>query len=107
MNISANPMNYTGKELYRVTKSQSINKVSIIDHAVTVNGYITFVDDKNGAEVEILSIDTNEGVFATNSATFKETFYDIVEMLGTPVEIVVGHGTSKNGRDYIYCDIAE
>ena len=105
--IISNPMDYTGKELYRVTKSQSIKKVSIIENAVTVNGYVIFTDtDKDGNEIEILSIDTNDGAFATNSKTFIESFLDIVEMLDTPVEIIVGHGTSKNGRNYIYCDIA-
>lgn len=105
--IISNPMNYAGKELYRVTKSQSIKKVSTIETAVTVNGYVIFTDtDKDGNEIEILSIDTNDGAFATNSKTFIESFLDIVEMLGAPVEIVVGHGTSKNGRNYIYCDIA-
>ena len=105
MKIITNSNNYEGKELYKMTKSQSINKLSTLTESVTVSGFVLFEDDKNDNVVEILSLETNAGVFATNSATFKETFLDIVEMMGTPVEIVVGHGTSKNGREYIYCDI--
>lgn len=107
MRIINSSKDYTGKELYRITKSQSIKKVSTIENAVTVNGYVIFTDtDKDGNEIDILSIDTNDGVFATNSKTFIESFLDIAEMLGIPTEIVVGHGVSKNGRNYIYCDIA-
>ena len=107
MRIINSSKDYTGKELYRVTKSQSIAKVSTIENAVTVNGYVIFTDtDKDGNDIDILSIDTNDGVFATNSKTFIESFLDIVDMIGLPVEIIVGHGTSKNGRNYIYCDIA-
>ena len=105
MKIITNSNNYEGKVLYKMTKSQSINKLSTLTESVTVSGFVLFEDDKNDNVVEILSLETNSGVFATNSATFKETFLDIVEMMGTPVEIVVGHGTSKNGREYIYCDI--
>ncbi len=108
MRIINSSKEYTGKELYRVTKSQSIKKVSTIETVVTVNGYVIFTDtDKDGNEIDILSIDTNDGVFATNSKTFIESFLDIVGiMIGFPIEIVVGHGVSKNGRNYIYCDIA-
>lgn len=107
MRIINSSKEYTGKELYRVTKSQSIKKVSTIETPVTVNGYVIFTDtDKDGNEIDILSIDTNDGVFATNSKTFIESFLDIAEMLGIPAEIIVGHGVSKNGRNYIYCDIA-
>lgn len=106
MRVINSSKNYEGRELYKMTKSQSINKVSTLTESVTVSGFVIFEDDKNDNVVEILSIETNAGVFATNSATFKETFLDIVEMMGTPVEIVVGHGTSKNGREYIYCDLA-
>ncbi len=100
---------YAGKEIYKMTKSDSIQKLSTIDGMFSVLGFILYEDEKaDGTTVPILSIEssTNE-VFATNSATFIRSFMDIMTMMDyeLPIDIVVGHKTSNKGREFIYCDL--
>ena len=107
MNIIKTSRDFTGAELYKATKSQSIKRMSEVTGTVTVNGYVKYEDVKeDGTAVTILSIITNDGIFATNSSTFIRTFEDIVTlMVELPIDITVGHDTSKNGRSYIYADL--
>ena len=67
--------------------------------------------DKSGNEITCISVqDANTGeVFSGQSATFRESFLDVVEhildMEETPdmFFIEVLHRTSKSGRDYLIC----
>ena len=106
MEIITNTNNYTGKELYKLTKSNSVKRMSDIseDAVVTVNGYVAYVDDDS--ENTITAIDTPDGAYATNSTTFARTLGEIVEIMGEfPIDIMVGHGVSKNGRSFIFADL--
>ena len=100
---------YAGKEIYKMTKSNSIKKMSEIDGVFGCLGFIYYEDEKtDGSTVPILTIEADTGeVFATNSATFIRSFLDIYEMMQElPIDIVVGHATSKKGRAFIFCDLA-
>lgn len=71
--------------------------------------YLTF--DNSGNEITCVSVqDANTGeVFSGQSATFRESFDDIVDRVSDMEEvpdmffIEVLHRTSKSGRDYINC----
>lgn len=107
MEIIKNTNNYTGKELYKLTKSNSVKRMSDIteEEVVTVNGYVSYMDE--GSDNIITAIDTPAGAYATNSKTFNETLEEIVNIMGEfPIDIKVGHGVSKNGRPFIYADLA-
>lgn len=100
---------YTGKDIYKMTKSNSIKKMSAVDGTLACVGFIYYEDEKaDGSTVPILSIENEGGeVYATNSATFIRSFLDIFEMMQElPIDIVVGHAESKKGRPFIYCDLA-
>lgn len=67
--------------------------------------------DNSGNEITCISVqDANTGeVFSGQSATFRETFSDVVDRISDMEEttdmffIEVLHRTSKSGRDYLIC----
>lgn len=109
MEITRKSREFTPAEIYKATKSNSIKRMSDItdNDIITVKDYIVYEDVKEDGTITILSIITDTGIYATNSATFTRTFLDIVDIMGElPVDIRVGHDTSKNGRKFIYADLA-
>lgn len=106
MDIIRNTKDYTGKELYKLTKSNSVKRMSDIneEEIVTVNGFVIYQDDES--DVVITAIETEAGAYATNSATFRRTLEEIADIMGEfPIDIKVGHGISKNGRAFIFADL--
>lgn len=71
--------------------------------------YRTF--DNNGNEITCISLqDANTGeVFSGQSATFRDSFSDVVDRISDMEEkpdmffVEVLHRTSKSGRDYLIC----
>lgn len=67
--------------------------------------------DNNGNEITCVSVqDANTGeVFSGQSATFRESFSDVVDRISDMEEqpytffVEVLHRTSKSGRDYLIC----
>lgn len=109
MEITEKSREFAPAEIYKATKSNSIKRMSDIadNEIITVKDYIVYEDVKEDGSVTILSIITDTGIYATNSATFTRTFLDIVDIIGElPVNIRVGHDTSKNGRKFIFADLA-
>ena len=106
LNKSANDMKKS--EIFGMTKDAKMHKMS--DHVglrIDIDKWLHYVDENTqGDKVEILSLKSTDGeVYATNSATFKQQFFAILDMLeGESVDAVeVVSGTSKNGREYITC----
>ena len=104
----------TMKQMYDLTKSPEIQKVSDNDGAlVQVDAWALYKDtDKDGNTREILSILDNEvGAVATNSPTFIRDFMEIIEMCtdcGVEVQHVkISSGTSKAGRKFYTCMYAD
>ena len=101
---------YTMKELYDLTKSPNIDKMSNhVDDVIDLQDYLVY--DKEDAEqsVKVASIVTPEGeIMATNSKTFIEAFTDMLDMAADAGEqvhsIKVISGKSRNGRTYITCE---
>lgn len=100
----------TMKQMYDMTKSPEIQKVSENDGALLqVDAWALYYDtDKDGIRREILSILDNEaGAIATNSATFIRDFMEITEMcLDCGVEVhhvKISSGKSKSGRKFYTC----
>lgn len=100
----------TMKQMYDLTKSPEIQKVSDNDGALLqVDAWALYKDtDKDGNTREILSILDNEvGAVATNSVTFIRDFMEITEMCADYGEEVwhvkISSGTSKAGRKFYTC----
>ena len=94
-------------EVFKMSKDANIQKMSDnVGLRLDITDWILYSDtNSNGEEHIILSIACESGVYATNSATFKEQFEKILEMLeGEAVDAIeVVGGVSKNGREYITC----
>lgn len=99
--------NMKKSEIFKMTQDANIQKMSDnVGLRLDITDWVFYSDtNSKGEEHTILSIACESGVYATNSATFKEQFEKIVEMLeGEAVDAIeVVGGVSKNGRDYITC----
>lgn len=99
------------KTLYQMTKGANINRIQDNEgKTITVADYVVYEDTKaSGDTMVILSIRDESGeIFATNSPTFKEAFYDISVICGEPSDMVgekvkIESGTSKAGRKFFTC----
>ena len=96
------------KELYKMTMDAGIKKMKdYVGSSIDVYAYCIYTDfnSKDNKEVEVLSVmDIDGSVFATNSATFKKDFLNIVTLMeGEEFSVGVTSGTSKAGREFISC----
>lgn len=98
----------TKVQLYKMTMDQSIEKMSNAPECeLTCFEWVIFEDHnkKENKDVEILSILTECGVFATNSETFKIDFMNIVSLFEDSEDkqfiFKKIKGISKSGREFI------
>ena len=118
MKILETSRDFTAKEIYNMTQDKAVISVKNVptNSILHVNGYVVFEDtNKDGDISDILSIiganDNGEvEVWACQSATFKRSFMDIVEIikqsgmnLDDGVDIQKLDGESKSGRAYVDC----
>lgn len=97
------------KAFYRLTEANSTSVQEMtdeqLDDVYAVVAYLLYSDtDAKGKEREILTIQTDKGLFTTISQTFKDSFFKIVDLMESdPFEIHMMMGTSKNGKTYVDC----
>ena len=111
MKIINSSENLTPKEIYSLTMSPKTQKMKdAIGSRIEIDAWATYedVNKKTGELQEVLAILTPEGeIFATNSPTFKEDFFqtqDLFSNMGETVHAIsVISGTSKAGREFISC----
>lgn len=111
MNILKTSGTLTMAEMYRLTKSPEIAKLSTVKgQEIEIDKFIVHEDaNADGEVVVIAAFETAQGeLFATNSKTFTRDFLDIVTMCeetGAPMPKVIKvlEKTGKSGRAYIQC----
>lgn len=111
MNILRTSGTFTMAEMYRLTKSPEIAKLSTVKgQTLELERFIVYEDNKaEGGAVVIAAFETVQGeLFATNSRTFTNDFLDIVTMCeetgaAMPKQIKVLEKIGKSGRAYIQC----
>lgn len=110
MNIIKTSKELTPQEIYQLTMSPEVQKMSDAEsQIIEVGAWAVYEDENSKGELQtILAIKTPEGeIFATNSATFKEDFIkmnELFEGMGVTVNAIkVSSGTSKAGRKFITC----
>lgn len=112
MNIIKTSGNLGMKELYDLTKSPEIQKMTNVKgQDLEIESFAVYTDTntKDGSEQCIVSIKTTDGeTFATNSKTFAREFQDILAMCeeagaDLPKLISVSAMVSKAGREFITC----
>ena len=97
------------KAFYRLTESVSTSVQDMTDDqydaTYDVLAYLLYSDtDSKGKEREILTIQTDKGLFTTVSKTFKESFFKVVNLMdGEPFAIRMFTSTSNSGKTYVDC----
>ena len=101
-------------EEYDLIESPAIVSLKTVEHKglICVGVWAIYLTtDNNGNEITCISVqDANTGeVFSGQSATFRESFEDIVDRVSDMEEVTdmffieLLHRTSKSGRDYLNC----
>ena len=98
------------KAMYNLTLAP--NRGRMTDHKgenMIVTDFILYEDVKrDGIDVTMLSICLGDGsVLSTVSESFIREFAKIEELFGMPVAIQILSGTSKNGREFVYCTLGD
>lgn len=99
---------------YELIESPAIDSLKNVENKglICVGAWVKYLTvDNSGNEITCVSVqDANTGeVFSGQSATFRESFEEIVDRVSDMEEvpdmffIEVLHRTSKSGRDYIIC----
>ena len=97
------------KAFYRMTESVSTSVQDMTDDQYDdqyeVLAYLLYSDiDSKGKEREILTIQTDKGLFTTVSKTFKDSFFKAADLMdGDPFAIRMFTGVSNNGKTYVDC----
>lgn len=115
MEIIKKTPNLTSADLYALTKGNDVRKMADAKgETLDIVKFVLYTDeDKNGNPMNVLAVETAEGArYATNSKTFTRNFGDIMDIFEAgndelPTRFKVGSGRSKNGREYLTCDIAQ
>ena len=113
MEILKSTQGLKAADIYSMTKGSGIMKMQDAKGEVlNVAKYVLYKDlNTEGKEQDVLAVETAQGVrYATNSKTFIRNFFDILDTFSGMGEefgmaFLVGSGTSKNGREYLCCDI--
>lgn len=107
--IRTNIENLSKKDLYKLTKASGVNvKDAPVDEPVGVAAYALYTDvNSKGVESEVLAILCEDGrKLHTISATFKESFFDVVDIMeDESFSIVIKKATSKAGREFVSCEL--
>lgn len=114
MEILKKTAGITTADLYSLTKGNDVRKMSDAKGEILeIVKFVLYADvDVNGQPMKVLSVETATGAkYATNSKTFVRNFSDIVEIYeaggeALPTKYMIGSGKSKNGREYLTCDLA-
>lgn len=99
---------------YDLIESPAIVSLKNVENKglICVGAWVRYLTvDNSGNEITCISVqDANTGeVFSGQSATFRESFEDVVDRISDMDEvpemffIEVLHRTSKSGRDYLIC----
>lgn len=99
------------KDIFMMTKNQSIRTVKSLQNGAKINvtHWVEFKDvNNNGEIVEILSMMDEDGsCYASNSKSFKEMFFDIIEILEQDSGFTIEKlgGKTKAGREFVTCGL--
>lgn len=112
MNIIRKSGNLTMQEMYKLTKSPEISKLSNIKGSeLEIKSFIVYEDVNitSGETTRVAGFESEQGeLFATNSKTFVSDFLDICTMCEEadapmPSIVKVFPRKGKTGREYIQC----
>lgn len=90
--------------------SQKVTQIKELEDGteISIDFWALFTDEEK-ENTEVLTIVDKSGVvYSTISETFKKNFFRMVEIFSDEeFNIVKISGTTKAGRDYVNCDLAD
>ena len=99
------------KDLYFLVTSPEIKKMKELSgNTIDLIDWVLFnsADRETGEVYKVLSLKTDSGVYATNSATMIEAFEQIIECFENEFsKINIFEGKSNKGRSFLMCSYAE
>ena len=108
--INQYPNDLTKRDAYRLTKAQSVKKMSEASGSVlNPTAWVLYedIDNKSGELKTVLVIEDNGEMFGTISGTFIREFCDAAETFENEVgPIKVIEGVTRAGRKFITCELA-
>lgn len=108
--INQYPNDLTKRDAYRLTKAQSVKKMSEASGSVlNPTAWVLYedLDNKSGELKTVLVIEDNGEMFGTISGTFIREFCDAAETFENEVgPIKVIEGVTRAGRKFITCELA-
>jgi len=112
MEIIRTMRDLTKKELYHLTMSDTnISMKDIEDGEVLqVSNFAIYTDiNSDGEEQTLLSMQTDKGYVATNSATFRRNFEKIADLFDGEETLSIKKisGQTKAGRPFVNCTLAD
>ena len=114
--ISTNADINNKKEIYRMTKGESL-KIEGLEKGLSlpVEKYALYNEEKERNKQDgsketyvqkVLTFISGDKKFGTISATFIDSFMEIVELMeNDPFASLITGGQSKNGRTYVNCEL--
>lgn len=104
INILSSSGDLDKEQIYFMTKAPNIMKMSDVkEQTLDIDCWVIYEDTNSEGETQqLFSLLTPEGeAYATNSATFLDSFQDIIGIFEHVDRIKVGSGVSKNNRTYL------
>ena len=104
------------KQVYRMTKGDS-QKIEGLEKglSIPVDKYALYTEVKDRKKQDgtieqydqtVLTFTSGPHKFGTISATFIKSFLEVLEIMdGDPFAIVITGGESKNGRNFVNCEL--
>lgn len=103
--ITAKSKDFTKVEEYLMTIAPNIKSLKDVEDetSIQVDGWLEYTEEKDGKEVEIMSIITpNRDVYGFQSETAKRALLDIDSIMdGNKYSVIKISGTTKAGRPYV------
>lgn len=95
-------------ELYKRTLAKNTLTMKTLSEVGESKSYILYdvLDTESGEVKRLLSVETQLGIYITQSKTFIDSYFEIVSLLESPsFNFKVLHCKGKNGREYIDCSL--
>lgn len=102
------PNDMEKRDAYRLTRATAKKMKEAAGSVINPEKFVLYedADAKSGEIKTVLTVEAEGEVFGTISPTFIREFVDAAEEFGgTPGPIKVIVGESKNGREYVTCEI--
>lgn len=106
--ITQFPADLDKRTAYKLTRTQAKKMIEAAGSVLTPSAFVLYedADAKSGEIKTVLTLEADGEIFGTISTVFIREFMDAAEYFdGNPGSIKVITGETRNGREYVTCEI--